>query len=75
MQLKDTVDLPDTHPGDLLGEVALGGHVADSEGAVWRVVEQTLVKAGGKETKKRAAVNQTQRQQAAHVKVQVITER
>lgn len=48
--------------------------MADSEGAVWRVVEQTLVKAGGKETKTRTAVNQTQRQQTAHVEVQIIPE-
>lgn len=70
----ESVDLRRTYPIDLLGEVAPGGHVADSEGAVWRVVEQTLVKAGGKETKTRTAVNQTQRQQTAHVEVQIIPE-
>lgn len=62
-----------SHLVDLAGEVRARGHVTDSQRLVGRVVEETLIKSRGEEADGGAAVNQSQRQQAAHIKVQVIT--
>lgn len=62
------------HPADLADEVCVGGHVGDGERLVGRVVEQTLVESGGEEADRRTTVNQRERQQAAYVKVQVVTQ-
>lgn len=62
------------HPAHLAGEVCVGGHVSDGERLVGRVVEQTLVESGREEADRRTTVAQRQRQQAAYVIVQVITQ-
>lgn len=61
------------HPPDLLGESRFRCHVPDGEGAVGRVVEQTLVESVREEANMRTAVDQSQSQQAADVEVQVVT--
>ena len=60
------------HPSDLVGEVCIRCHVFDSEWAVGRVVEQTLIESVGEEANRWAAVNQREGQQTANVKVQVL---
>lgn len=63
-----------THPADLATEVCVGGHVCDGERLVGRVVEETLVESVREEADRRTAVNQRESEQAAHVKVQVVTQ-
>lgn len=58
---------------DLAGEVCVRGHVTDSQRLIGRVVEQTLIESRREEAEWRTAVNQRERQQAANVKVQVVT--
>lgn len=50
------------------------GHVTDSQRLVGWVVEETLIKSGREEADGGAAVDQSERQQAADIKVQVIAQ-
>lgn len=59
---------------DMAGEVGAGGHVADSQRLVGRVVEETLVESRREEADGGTPVDQAERQQAAHVVVQVVTQ-
>lgn len=54
--------------------MCVGRHVCDGERAVGRVVEQTLVESAGEEADRWTAVNQRESQQAADVKVQILTQ-
>lgn len=62
------------HLVDLAGEVRARGHVTDSQRLVGWVVEETLIESRREEADGGTAVNQRERQQAAHVKVPVITQ-
>lgn len=63
-----------SHLVDLAGELRARGHVTESQRLVGWVVEETLVKSRREEGDGGAAVNQSERQQAADIKVQVITQ-
>lgn len=70
---------PYIHPGashlvDLTGEVCAGGHVTESQRLVGWIVEETLVESRREEADGRTSVDQAERQQTAHIVVQVLTQ-
>lgn len=60
------------HLADLAGEACVGRHVCDGERLVGREVEQTLIESRREEADGRSTVDQSERQQAADVEVQVV---